>query len=94
MTPLTDSDIPYLPRGVRVATDRVRDQIVLLAPEKAVVLDPIGQAILSRVDGSATYGAIIDDLAATYQAPRDQIAGDVQQFLMGLRARMCVMVRP
>ncbi|WP_350334237.1 pyrroloquinoline quinone biosynthesis peptide chaperone PqqD [Coralliovum pocilloporae] len=92
MTPLSANDRPYLPRGVRVVDDRVRGGKVLLAPEKAVALDPIGEAILSRLDGEATFGAIIEDLARTYNAPAEQIAGDVQTFLSGLRARMVVAV--
>ncbi|WP_420566579.1 pyrroloquinoline quinone biosynthesis peptide chaperone PqqD [Thalassovita sp.] len=85
---------PYLPRGVRLARDRVRDQTVLLAPEKAVALDMIGEAILSRVNGADTLDEIVNDLAATFQAPREQIAGDVQQFLQALRARVFLRVHP
>jgi coenzyme PQQ biosynthesis protein PqqD len=85
---------PYLPRGVRLARDRVRDQTVLLAPEKAVALDIIGEAILSRVTGEASLDEIINDLVATFQAPRDQIAEDVQRFLQALRARVFLGVHP
>ncbi len=85
---LAAGDRPCLPRGVRVVEDRVRGGKVLLGPEKAIALDPIGEAILSRVDGNASYGDIIDDLAATYDAPVQQIAQDVQRFMIGLRARM------
>lgn len=88
------TDHPYLPRGVRVVADRVRGGKVLLGPEKAVALDPIGEAILSRVTGAVSLGDIIADLATTYAAPRDQIAMDVQQFLVGLRARMFLAVQP
>ncbi len=38
---------PLLPRGVRLHDDRVRGVPVLLGPERAVILDAIGQAILS-----------------------------------------------
>lgn len=89
---LADADRPYLPRGVRVVTDRVRGGKVLLAPEKAVSLDAIGDAILSRVDGKSSFGSIVTDLAATYQAPKEQIANDVQAFMVGLRARMFLSV--
>ncbi|MGH1357091.1 MAG: pyrroloquinoline quinone biosynthesis peptide chaperone PqqD [Thalassovita sp.] len=83
---------PYLPRGVRLARDHVRDQSVLLAPEKAVALDMIGEAILSRVNGVESLEEIINDLATTFQAPRDQIATDVQRFLQALRSRVFLMV--
>ena len=83
---------PYLPRGVRLKRDHVRDQTVLLAPEKAVALDMIGEAILSRVNGVDSFDDIVSDLAITYNAPRDQIAGDVQAFLQGLRARVFLRV--
>jgi coenzyme PQQ biosynthesis protein PqqD len=91
---LAPEDRPYLPRGVRVVDDTVRGGRVLLGPEKAVALDVIGEAILSRVTGIASFDEIVGDLAATYNAPEAQISEDVQRFLIGLRARMFVMVQP
>lgn len=85
---------PYLPRGVRLMRDHVRDQTVLLAPEKAVALDMVGEAILSRVNGADSLDEIVTDLATTFDAPRDQIATDVQRFLQGLRARVFLRVHP
>ena len=85
-------DRPCLPRGVRLHKDTVRGTIVLLAPEKAIELDEIGVAILSRVTGQARFAEIIADLASIYQAPVEQIEPDVQRFLIGLRARLYVMV--
>ncbi|MEC9197933.1 MAG: pyrroloquinoline quinone biosynthesis peptide chaperone PqqD [Pseudomonadota bacterium] len=82
------ADIPCLPRGVRLHHDKVRDAWVLLAPERAVRLDPIGHAILSRVDGTASFDQITADLAATYNAPQEQIAGDAAGFLNALRERL------
>ena len=89
---LTEATIPYLPRGVRLADDRVRRMRVLHAPERAMQLDAIGDAIVSALDGR-TLGAIIEALAAQYAAPRDQIAGDVTAFLQGLIDRRMVFVR-
>ncbi|AXX96680.1 pyrroloquinoline quinone biosynthesis peptide chaperone PqqD [Profundibacter amoris] len=91
---LNAADRPYLPRGVRMHKDRVRGGVVLLAPEKAILLDDIGVAILSRVDGERRFGEIIADLAQTFKAPAEQIETDVQQFLGGLRARMYLGVTP
>jgi len=85
---LVDTDVPRLPRGVRLSPDRTRGGTVLLAPEKAVRLDDIGVAILTRVDGVASFGAIVSGLAADYNAPVDQIRSDVQRFLTSLRGRI------
>ena len=41
---IAPDDIPYLPRGVRLADDRVRGIRVLQAPERAMQLDAIGDA--------------------------------------------------
>lgn len=79
--------IPTLPRGVRLHRDRVRDQWVLLAPERAVTLDPIAHAILSEIDGTRSFAEITETLARRYTAPPEQIAGDAAGFLQALQAR-------
>ncbi len=81
------NEIPALPRGVRLHFDKVRDVWVLLAPERAVTLDPIGHAILTEVDGSRNFGEITSTLAERYAAPADQIAADSSGFLDALRNR-------
>ncbi|SNR34041.1 pyrroloquinoline quinone biosynthesis peptide chaperone PqqD [Paracoccus sediminis] len=86
-------DIPYLPRGVRLACDRVRGIRVLQAPERAMQLDAIGDAILGELDGARSMGTIVATLADRYNAPPDQIAGDVRDFLTGLIERRMVFVR-
>lgn len=90
---IAPDDIPYLPRGVRLQTDRVRGIRVLQAPERAMQLDPIGDAILSELGRDHSMATIIRDLAARYDAPEDQIAGDVRDFLGGLVERRMVFVR-
>jgi pyrroloquinoline quinone biosynthesis protein D len=94
MTPLiTAQDIPYLPRGVRLQDDRVRGIRVLQAPERAMRLDQIGDAILGELDGVRSMEHITRDLAARYDAPVDEIAGDVRDFLTGLIERRMVFLR-
>ena len=94
MDPLiAPDDIPYLPRGVRLADDRVRGIRVLQAPERAMQLDAVGDAILSELDGTRSMGAIAASLAERYDAPPDQIAGDIRDFLTGLIERRMVFVR-
>ncbi|WP_102106562.1 pyrroloquinoline quinone biosynthesis peptide chaperone PqqD [Oceaniglobus roseus] len=84
---MSPEDIPVIPRGVRLHEDRVRGSWVLLAPERAIRLDPIGHAILSEIDGSRSFGAITAGLAAKYNAPEEQIAKDAGEFIEGLMNR-------
>lgn len=86
-TTLTDGAVPHLPRGVRLRMDQVRQRTVLLAPERTVALDPVGCAILGKVDGVRSLKTIIDELAAAYNAPRERIAQDVTAFLQDLANR-------
>ncbi len=75
---------PHLPRGVRLVHNEAQGGYVLLAPERVFKADAIAVEILKRCSGEATVAEIIDDLARTYQAPRERIATDVTQLLQGL----------
>lgn len=57
---------------------------VLLAPERIFKADAVAAEILKRCTGEATFAAIVDDLAATYQAPRERVQADVTSLLTGL----------
>ena len=78
---IAEATVPAFPRGVRLKHDEARSQWVILAPERMFVLDDIALAIMQRVDGDAAVSAIVDDLADAFQAPRDQILGDVMAML-------------
>jgi pyrroloquinoline quinone biosynthesis protein D len=75
---------PRLPRGVRLVNSEAQGGFVLLAPERVFKPDPIALAILQRCTGAATLSEIVDDLAASYSAPRDRILADVTALLRGL----------
>ncbi len=81
---------PVLPRGVRLHHDRVRSRWVLLAPERAISLDDIGQAILAEVDGVRDLTGIAAELAGRYGAPLDEVTGDIREFLASLAERRLV----
>lgn len=81
---VTENSIPSLPRGVKLRFDKARDAWVMLAPERVFMPDPIAVEILKRCDGQAAVAAIVDDLAATFAAPREQIAKDVTAMLQDL----------
>jgi pyrroloquinoline quinone biosynthesis protein D len=57
---------------------------VLLAPERALMLDEIGHAVLSRVDGVIGLTDLIAGLAADFGAPIAEVGPDVTEFLQGL----------
>lgn len=78
---------PALPRGVRVAEDRVRGGWVLLAPERALRLDDVGRAVLGEIDGARSLGEIAERLAARYDAPAERVLADADRFLSALWAR-------
>ena len=87
---MTDDPVPLLPRGTRLHHDRVRGTMVLLVPERALLLDEIGSAILGEVDGRLSLGAISAHLAERYGAPEADVASDVRDFLGGLVAQRLV----
>jgi pyrroloquinoline quinone biosynthesis protein D len=72
---------PRLPRGVRLVHNEAQGGWVLLAPERVFKADPIAAEIVKRCTGEATLAAIVDDLAATYSAPRERILADVTAML-------------
>ncbi len=76
-----------LPTGVRLKKDGARDRHVLLGPERALVMDPIGVAILGEVDGAKSVRQMINSLAKTYAADPDVIGKDVAAFLAELAER-------
>jgi pyrroloquinoline quinone biosynthesis protein D len=79
-----ETSVPNLPRGVKLRFDKARDAWVLLAPERVFMPDQIAVEILKRCDGKAALSDVIDDLANTFSAPRDQVATDVKAMLQEL----------
>lgn len=75
---------PGLPRHVRLKEDKQRGGWVILAPERVLMPDEPAMAILKRCDGAASVTAIVDEIAAEYDAPRDEIQGDVIEMLQDL----------
>jgi len=81
---VSDDSRPRLPRGVRLAHNEAQGGWVLLAPERVFKADSVTVEILKRCTGETTLAAIVDDLAATFAAPRERIHADVVQLLSGL----------
>jgi pyrroloquinoline quinone biosynthesis protein D len=81
---LTTQSRPRLPRGVRLVHNEAQGGWVLLAPERVFKADAIAAEVVKRCTGEATLEAIVDDLAATFSAPRERVLTDVTTLLQGL----------
>ena len=81
---ISDDAKPRLPRGVRLTHSEAQGGWVLLAPERIFKADAVAAEILKRCTGEATLAAIVDDLAASFSAPRERILADVTTLLRGL----------
>jgi pyrroloquinoline quinone biosynthesis protein D len=86
--------VPRMPRGVRLHFDAVRDAWVLLAPERAIRLDPIGHAILAEIDGARSLDTIAVTLAERYGAPPDEVGRDCGAFVAKLVDRRILDLAP
>jgi pyrroloquinoline quinone biosynthesis protein D len=88
VAPVIDAEaVVRLATGVRLKRDKVRERDVLLAPERALVMDPIGVAILGQMDGIKSVRQIVDALARIYSADPQIISKDVIAFLADLASR-------
>jgi pyrroloquinoline quinone biosynthesis protein D len=81
---LTPEVRPRLPRGVRLVHNEAQGGWVLLAPERVFKADPIAAEVVKRCTGEATLADIVDDLAKTFNAPRERVLTDVTALLQGL----------
>jgi pyrroloquinoline quinone biosynthesis protein D len=87
----SEASVPRFAPHVRLRLDERRGGWVVMAPERLFVPDEIAAEILKRCDGSASMATIIDALAAEFDAPRDEIAADVQTLVAELREQGVLM---
>lgn len=81
---ITPDAKPRLPRGVRLVHNEAQGGWVLLAPERVFKADAISVEILKRCTGETSVAQIVDDLAKTFNAPRERIDADVVKLLASL----------
>ena len=75
---------PRLPRGVRLTHNEAQGGWVLLAPERVFKAEGPAHEVIKRCTGEASVNEIVDDLARTFNAPRERIMTDVTAMLSGL----------
>jgi pyrroloquinoline quinone biosynthesis protein D len=79
---------PRLARKARLRFDRKDERYMLLYPEKGLVLNDTGAAIIKLCTGDHTVQAIIDTLAATYATERrEDLEREVLSFLGAMADR-------
>ena len=81
MNAIAGSAVPRLLPGIRLRRDLVRDQWVLLAPERVIELDDVAYEVLSRIDGEASVDSVVDALAEAFDADRAEVAADVAELI-------------
>ena len=89
-TGLSPSDVPRLPRGVRLHFDAARNAHVLLAPERAFTIDEIAASVLGLVDGKRSVVEIVQALAEKFDEKPEVIEADVLAMLDDLVAKRVV----
>ena len=84
MSDLDGGTVLHFPPHVKFRFDERRQAWIVLAPERLLLPDEQAVEILKLVDGEHSVDAIIDALAAQFDAPRAEIASDVQAMLQDL----------
>ncbi|MFE5571658.1 pyrroloquinoline quinone biosynthesis peptide chaperone PqqD [Amycolatopsis japonica] len=90
---MDDSDLAATPRLATKAMlkhDSVRDVELLLLPERVVLLNKSGAAILGLCDGSRTVRQVVERLEQEFEAT--DLVNDVMTFLRDASGRGWVVV--
>jgi pyrroloquinoline quinone biosynthesis protein D len=82
---------PRLATKAMLKHDSVRDVELLLLPERVVLLNKSGAAILGLCDGSRTVRQLVDQLERDFEAT--DLASDVMSFLQDASGRGWVVVK-
>ena len=84
MSELDGVTVLHFPPHVKFRFDERRQAWIVLAPERLLLPDEQAVEILKLVDGVRSVDTIIDELAAEFDSPRAEIAGDVASMLQDL----------
>jgi coenzyme PQQ biosynthesis protein PqqD len=85
---------PKLAPKTKLRLDQKTGKYILLYPEKGLLLNPTGAAILKLCTGEQTLSEIIFALALEFRSDTDEVREEVLSFLQGLRDRGLVEVEP
>jgi pyrroloquinoline quinone biosynthesis protein D len=89
--PLADATVLELVRQFRLQFEPAQDAHVLLFPEGMIKLSGSAGEIMSRIDGTASVGAIVADLQKAF--PGAELRADVVEFLLEAQRKGWVRVK-
>jgi len=73
-----------MPRHVKMRHDAGRGRWIILAPERLFDPDDIAVEVLKLCDGERSVKEIVTAMAKEYNAPEDEIRGDIITMLQDL----------
>ncbi len=82
---IDEGSVPRFQPHMKLRFDKKRERWTILAPERIFLPDDIALEILTRCDGTSTIRAIVDDLAAKFDAPGEVIMEDVKKLVRDFR---------
>ena len=85
---------PKLAPKTKLRLDPKTGKYILLYPEKGLLLNPTGAAILKLCTGEQTLSAIIAALALEFQSDTEKVRAEVVTFVQGLLDRGLVQAEP
>ena len=85
---------PKLAPKTKLRLDPKTGKYILLYPEKGLLLNPTGAAILKLCDGQQSLFAIIGTLALEFQSDPDVLRPEVLGFMQGLLDRGLLQAAP
>jgi pyrroloquinoline quinone biosynthesis protein D len=85
---------PKLAPKSKLRLDPKTGKYLLLYPEKGLLLNPTGAAILKLCDGQHSLSAIVATLAVEFRSEPGLLEGEVLTFVQGLLARGLLQAAP
>ena len=85
---------PKLAPKTKLRLDPKTGKYILLYPEKGLLLNPTGAAILKLCTGEQTLSAIIATLVVEFQSDTERVQAEVVTFVQGLLDRGLVQAEP
>ena len=85
---------PKLAPKTKLRLDPKSGKYILLYPEKGLLLNPTGAAILKLCTGEQTLAAIVAALVVEFQSDTDKVQAEVVAFIQGLLDRGLVQAEP